>query len=113
MDSGDRITVEMRLAAIEEKLDLVLAHLGLDGDPGSDLYAPLTAATTAAGANGSAVWAPGSAIETDPQLAALIQAGKKIQAIKVYREATGAGLKDAKNAVEALERSMRGDGRRR
>ncbi|WP_228559550.1 ribosomal protein L7/L12 [Catenulispora pinisilvae] len=106
MDSGDQITVEMRLAAIEEKLDLVLAQLGLGGDPGSDLYAPLTAA----GAGSPTAWAPGSAIETDPQLAALIQAGKTIQAIKVYRQATGVGLKDAKMAVEALERNM---GRRR
>ncbi|WP_194895051.1 ribosomal protein L7/L12 [Catenulispora pinisilvae] len=109
MDSGDQITVEMRLAAIEEKLDLVLAQLGLGGDPGSDLYAPLTAAG-AAGAGSPTAWAPGSAIETDPQLAALIQAGKTIQAIKVYRQATGVGLKDAKMAVEALERNM---GRRR
>ncbi len=31
-------------------------------------------------------------------------AGRKIQAIKVYREATGAGLKDAKDAVDLLAR---------
>ncbi|MCC7366166.1 MAG: ribosomal protein L7/L12 [Dehalococcoidia bacterium] len=34
----------------------------------------------------------------------LLQGGDKIAAIKVYRERTGAGLKDAKDAVEALER---------
>ncbi|MFH1923160.1 MAG: ribosomal protein L7/L12 [Planctomycetota bacterium] len=28
--------------------------------------------------------------------------GRKIQAIKVYREKTGVGLKDAKEAVEAI-----------
>jgi ribosomal protein L7/L12 len=33
----------------------------------------------------------------------LLAAGRKIEAIKVYREATGVGLKDAKDAVEALE----------
>jgi len=32
----------------------------------------------------------------------LVQAGQKIQAIKLYREATGVGLKQAKDAVEAL-----------
>lgn len=32
----------------------------------------------------------------------LLAAGKKIQAIKLYREHTGSGLKDAKEAVEAL-----------
>ncbi len=32
----------------------------------------------------------------------LMRAGKKIEAIKVYREATGAGLAEAKAAVERL-----------
>lgn len=36
-----------------------------------------------------------------------IVAGRKIQAIKLYRERTGAGLKEAKDYVEALEASMR------
>ena len=34
-------------------------------------------------------------------------AGKKIQAIKAYRIATGAGLVEAKNAVEAIEQTLR------
>ncbi|MBM3461442.1 MAG: hypothetical protein FJX76_05025 [Armatimonadetes bacterium] len=33
-----------------------------------------------------------------------LQAGQKIMAIKIYRELTGASLKDAKDAVEAMER---------
>jgi ribosomal protein L7/L12 len=33
----------------------------------------------------------------------LMKAGNKIEAIKVYREITGVGLKEAKDAVEALE----------
>jgi len=89
MDSGDHITVEMRLAAIEEKLDRLLAHLGLDGTGPIPDRAP----------------EPVTAYEA--QLTTLIQAGKTIQAIKLYREATGAGLKDAKDAVEAYERTMR------
>ena len=32
----------------------------------------------------------------------LMQAGKKIEAIKLYRQETGCGLKEAKDAVEAL-----------
>lgn len=32
----------------------------------------------------------------------LVRGGKKIQAIKIYRERYGVGLKDAKDAVEAL-----------
>lgn len=35
----------------------------------------------------------------------VLRAEGKIQAIKRYRELTGTGLLDAKNAVEALERS--------
>jgi ribosomal protein L7/L12 len=38
---------------------------------------------------------------------ALLRDGKKIQAIKVYREATGAGLKEAKEAVEKLGQTRR------
>ena len=37
------------------------------------------------------------------EVRAHLAAGRKIQAIKAYREQTGAGLKDAKDAVEALE----------
>jgi len=40
-------------------------------------------------------------------VAALMAAGRKIPAIKQYRIETGAGLKDAKDAVEAFERGMR------
>jgi len=32
----------------------------------------------------------------------LMQAGKKIEAIKIFRQETGSGLKEAKDAVEAL-----------
>lgn len=33
----------------------------------------------------------------------VLAGGKKIQAIKMYREHTGAGLKEAKDAVERLQ----------
>ena len=38
---------------------------------------------------------------------AAIFAERKIQAIKLYREATGAGLAEAKDAVEKLETELR------
>jgi ribosomal protein L7/L12 len=47
---------------------------------------------------------------TDPQrqaIEAAIFAGNKIEAIKLYREATGVGLAEAKQAVEAMEASLR------
>jgi ribosomal protein L7/L12 len=38
------------------------------------------------------------------QIRALLDGGQKIMAIKLYREHTGAGLKEAKDAVEAIQR---------
>ena len=52
----------------------------------------------------SAPTPPGAASD---QIADLIRRGKKIEAIKVYREQTGVGLKDAKDAVEDMERRLR------
>jgi ribosomal protein L7/L12 len=43
---------------------------------------------------------PGDGLESE--VLALLEQGKKIEAIKVYRNRSGAGLKDAKDAVEAL-----------
>jgi ribosomal protein L7/L12 len=39
------------------------------------------------------------------ELQALLAAGRKIEAIKRYREATGVGLKEAKETVEAIQRN--------
>ena len=33
--------------------------------------------------------------------------GRKIEAIKLYREATGVGLKEAKDAVDGMEKDLR------
>jgi len=65
-----------RLAVVERKLDLIIAHLGIR-EPEPE--------------------APGAVLQE-------LLAGRKIQAIKVYREATGVGLKEAKDAVELLAR---------
>lgn len=40
---------------------------------------------------------------SNPEIISLIQDGKKIEAIKAYRIVTGLGLKEAKDAVEALD----------
>jgi ribosomal protein L7/L12 len=40
----------------------------------------------------------------DAEVRDLLFSGRKIEAVKHYREATGVGLKEAKDAVEALER---------
>ncbi|MER6139913.1 ribosomal protein L7/L12 [Streptomyces sparsogenes] len=61
-------------ARLERKVDLILDHLGLQ--------------------------------ETQPDLArvrALLREGKKIHAVKEYREITGAGLREAKEAVDRMD----------
>ncbi|HLG76528.1 MAG TPA: ribosomal protein L7/L12 [Ktedonobacteraceae bacterium] len=48
----------------------------------------------------------GGLVDPD-ELQRLILAGKKIEAIKYYREQTGAGLREAKDAVDWLDDSLR------
>jgi large subunit ribosomal protein L7/L12 len=47
---------------------------------------------------------PTDDVNLDAELQALVAAGRKIEAIKRYRELTGVGLKEAKDAVEAMMR---------
>ncbi len=64
---------DRRLARVERKVDLILQQMGIQ--------------------------------EHDPWLAEVVtlaRSGQKIQAIKRYRELTGEGLKEAKEAVERL-----------
>ena len=58
---------------LERKVDLILKHLGIDPKQG-----------------------------VDEKIMELMKAGQKIQAIKLYRQQTGAGLKEAKDYVEGL-----------
>jgi hypothetical protein len=62
-----------RLARLEQKVDLILGHLGV-------VYKD----------------------ELSDRVRDLLAQGRKIEAIKVYRAATGVGLKEAKDAVERL-----------
>jgi hypothetical protein len=43
------------------------------------------------------------------QVLAAVDAGRKIEAIKILREETGIGLADAKHAIDALFRERRND----
>jgi ribosomal protein L7/L12 len=40
--------------------------------------------------------------ETPPEVVELVQGGNRVAAVKRYRELTGVGLKEAKEAVDAL-----------
>jgi len=42
--------------------------------------------------------------QVTPEILDLVQRGLKIEAIKLYRQQTGAGLKDAKDFIDSLSR---------
>jgi ribosomal protein L7/L12 len=44
--------------------------------------------------------------ETQQQVRELVATGKSIEAIRLYREATGSTLKEAKDAVDAIQREV-------
>ena len=48
-------------------------------------------------------------LEISDQVIAAIDAGHKIEAIKVLREETGLGLSEAKDVVDSLARAKRGE----
>lgn len=48
--------------------------------------------------------APVAGGASDAELRALLAAGKTVEAIKRYRETHGVGLKEAKDAIDALQR---------
>lgn len=50
-------------------------------------------------------------VEVSDAVVAAVDAGNKIEAIKVLREETGLGLAEAKDVVDALARVRRGDAR--
>ncbi|NBE50979.1 ribosomal protein L7/L12 [Streptomyces boluensis] len=64
-----------RTARVERKLDLIIEHLGIDAT---------------------------SVVPNMDGVLALVREGKKVQAIKMYREATGVGLKEAKDEIDRL-----------
>ncbi|MFD6161530.1 ribosomal protein L7/L12 [Nocardia sp. NPDC060256] len=87
-----RYRLERKVDALNYKVDLILQHLGIENLPAVPAE-PIRAVPTAAHPGFS--WA---------EIDTLLLHDKKIQAIKLYRELTGAGLKEAKDAVESRQR---------
>ena len=50
-----------------------------------------------------------SSLPFSEEVLAAVDAGRKIEAIKILREETGIGLADAKHAIDSLSRERRGD----
>lgn len=69
------------VSRLEAKLDALLQHTGIEFDPYTGVPPPVVDA---------------------------LRRGKKIEAIKEYRSATGADLKQAKEYVEEIERRALG-----
>ena len=71
----------------------------------SELYERLGQAEPSSGAFGEER-ASVTATE-DPRLIELMQSGKEMEAIKLYRDLTGVGLAEAKDAVDQLAATYR------
>lgn len=84
--SGD---MEARLARLERKIDLIMQALNIQDTPPQASHRPIV--SSAASMN---------------EVQQLLIAGNKIQAIKLYREMTGLGLKEAKDAVDTMQRDL-------
>lgn len=97
----DDVELSRRFAAIEEQLVRISQHLGVPCPA-----FPSTAFMQANQPAGSPMAAPSGGPPVPAyqlEVMALMRAGNKLQAIKVFREATGAGLREAMDAVERLE----------
>lgn len=102
-----------RLARLERQVAYLLQHLGIDpevaagasgstfGSPG-DIFGQPVPAPGPVGFSDPAPAAPASPYP--PELLVALQRGRMIEAIKIYRQVTGASLKEAKDACEAMAR---------
>jgi len=73
---------------VERQVRYLLRHAGVDAD------------LAAADSGVLGVGPPPAA--ASPEIVALVSDGKLIQAITVYRQMTGMGLKESKDAIDAL-----------
>jgi ribosomal protein L7/L12 len=88
-EARELLEIKQRIALIEARLQQLFEHLDLR--PRED-------------AGGGGWWGgsgEGGAVDPvdDPEIQDLLAKGNEMQAIKRYRELTGAGLKEAKDAI--------------
>lgn len=91
-NNDDLSSLYTRLSRVEQKVDRILRQLEI-GEAGES--------PTTDFASDFPGRIPDGVLEP-------LMRGNKIEAIRVYREATGVGLKEAKDAVEAIEVEQRG-----
>ncbi|MEO3874912.1 hypothetical protein ABGB18_39515 [Nonomuraea sp. B12E4] len=88
-------SLEERVARLEEQVAHLQRLLGADSRGGA-----------VQASAGGAVQARGPRLP--PEFYDALRGGKTVTAIKIYRQATGASLLDAKRAVEMMAREARG-----
>ncbi|HEX5955001.1 MAG TPA: ribosomal protein L7/L12 [Solirubrobacterales bacterium] len=97
MSDSDLLDHGRRIAELERKV--------------SELYKRLGQAEPSGFGDDSGFSEPASvAASEDPRVIELLQSGNQIQAIKLYRELTGVGLAEAKDAVDQLAAMYRSTG---
>ena len=93
-EARELLEIKQRLALIEARLQQLFEHL--DVKPRADA------------AGGGGWWGGGEEGEApdpsdDPEIQDLLAKGNEIQAIKRYRELTGLGLAEAKDAIDQAQ----------
>ncbi len=106
---AERATIEKIVEEIEGLTALDLSKLvkALEDKFGVSAAAPVMA--VAAGAGGAAASGGAAAVEEQTEFDAILTAvgDKKIQVIKVVRELTGLGLKEAKDLVDGAPKPVK------
>jgi large subunit ribosomal protein L7/L12 len=75
---GEVFKLGRRVAKLERQVEFLMEHLGVEYDEEPDTG-------------------------VSPEILGLVQRGNKLGAIKLFREETGVGLREAKEFIESLE----------
>jgi large subunit ribosomal protein L7/L12 len=101
-----KLSTEDLLDAFKEMTLIELSEFVKKFEDTFEVTAAAPVATVVAGAGGGA--APAEEVEEQSEFDVILEGdgGKKIQVIKVVRELTGLGLKEAKDLVEAAPKAV-------
>ncbi|MEV0729374.1 50S ribosomal protein L7/L12 [Polymorphospora sp. NPDC050346] len=101
-----KLSTDELLDAFKEMTLIELSEFVKQFEETFDVTAAAPVAVAAAGAGGGAAAAPAEEEKDEFDVVLEADGGKKIQVIKVVRELTGLGLKEAKDAVEGAPKAI-------